>query len=152
MLSALAHSMLRDHVHLWITFVFCSNTCVLLNITKTSPQHHATLSAFHAFAVHDLYSLSIARTCTIARITYVAIFRSVWTPEQASCLLCDHHHIVAVLLNVFYFRITIWLRSTTSLDLIWSPVISYLNLRILISYLNFWIQFMDAFVLTIDYC
>ena len=28
--------------------------------------------------------------------------------------------------------------------------ISYLNLRILISYLNFLIQFMDAFVLTID--
>ena len=69
MLSALAHSMLRDHVHLWITFVFCSNTCVSLNITKTSPQHHATLSAFHAFAVHDLYSLSIARTCTIARMS-----------------------------------------------------------------------------------
>jgi hypothetical protein len=39
-----------------------------LNITKTS-QHHATLSAFHAFAVHDLYSLSIARTCTIARMS-----------------------------------------------------------------------------------
>ena len=69
MLSALAHSMLRDHVRLWITFVFCSNTCVSLNITKTSPQHHATLSAFHAFAVHDLYSLSIARTCTIARMS-----------------------------------------------------------------------------------
>jgi hypothetical protein len=66
MLSALAHSMLRDHVSLWITFVFCSNTCVSLNITKTSPQHHATL---HAFAVHDLYSLSIARTCTIARMS-----------------------------------------------------------------------------------
>ena len=69
MLSALAHSMLRDHVRLWITFVFCSNTCVSLNITKTSPQHHATLSAFHAFAVHDLYSLYIARTCTIARMS-----------------------------------------------------------------------------------
>jgi hypothetical protein len=73
MLSALAHSMLRDHVRLWITFVFCSNTCVSLNITKTSPQHHATLSAFHAFAVRDLYSLSIARadarTCTIARMS-----------------------------------------------------------------------------------
>ena len=68
MLPALAHSMRRDHVHLWITFVFCSNTCVSVNITKTSPQHHATLSAFHAFAVHDLYSLSIARTCTIARM------------------------------------------------------------------------------------
>ena len=63
MLSALAHSMLRDNVRLWITFVFCSNTCVSLNITKTSPQHHATLS------VHDLYSLSIARTCTIARMS-----------------------------------------------------------------------------------
>ena len=61
--------MLRDHVRLWITFEFCSNTCVSLNITKTSPQHHATLSAFHAFAVHDLCSLSIARTCTIARMS-----------------------------------------------------------------------------------
>ena len=69
MLSALAHSMRRDHVHLWITFVFSSNTCVSLNITKTSTQHHATLSAFHAFAVHDVYSLSIARTCTIARMS-----------------------------------------------------------------------------------
>ena len=45
MLSALAHRMLRDHVHLWITFVFVS---VSLDITKTSPQDHATLSAFHA--------------------------------------------------------------------------------------------------------
>ena len=36
MLSALAHSMRRDHVHLWIKFVFCSNTCVSLNITKTN--------------------------------------------------------------------------------------------------------------------
>jgi hypothetical protein len=60
MLSALANRMLRDHVHLWITFVFVSNTCVSLDITKPSPQDHATLSAFHAFAVHDLYSLSIA--------------------------------------------------------------------------------------------
>ena len=65
MLSALAHSMLREHVDLWITFVFYSSTSVSLNITKTSPQDHATLSAFHAFAVHDLYSLSIARPCTI---------------------------------------------------------------------------------------
>jgi hypothetical protein len=64
MLSALAHSMLREHVHLWITFVFYSSTSVSLNITKTS-QDHATLSAFHVFAVHDLYSLSIARHCTI---------------------------------------------------------------------------------------
>jgi hypothetical protein len=60
MLPALAHRMLMDRVHLWITFVFVfvSNTCVSLDITKTSPQDHATLSAFHAFAVHDLYSLS----------------------------------------------------------------------------------------------
>ena len=33
MLSALAHRMLRDYVHLWITFVFVSNACVSLGIT-----------------------------------------------------------------------------------------------------------------------
>jgi hypothetical protein len=55
MLSTLAHRMLRDHVHLWITFVFVSNTCVSLDISKTSPEDHATLLAFHAH-VHDLYS------------------------------------------------------------------------------------------------
>jgi hypothetical protein len=42
------HRMFRDHVHLWITFVFVSNTCVSLDITKTSPEDHAKLSAFHA--------------------------------------------------------------------------------------------------------
>ena len=46
MLSVIAHRMLRDHVHLWITFVFVSNTCVSLGIRKTSPDH-ATLLAFH---------------------------------------------------------------------------------------------------------
>ena len=47
MLSALAYRMLRDHVHLWITFVFVSiNTCVSLGITKTSPEDHAMLLAF----------------------------------------------------------------------------------------------------------
>jgi hypothetical protein len=51
MLSALAHRMLRDHVHLWITFVFVSNTCVSLDITKTSPEDHATLLAFHRFTL-----------------------------------------------------------------------------------------------------
>ena len=56
-----------------ITFVFVSNTCVSLDIAKTSPQDHATLSAFHALRpVHDLYSLSIA-----PHSTYVVIFRSV---------------------------------------------------------------------------
>jgi hypothetical protein len=50
-LSALAHRMLRDHVHLWITFVFVSNTCVSLGITKTSPEDHATLLAFHRFTL-----------------------------------------------------------------------------------------------------
>ena len=38
-------------MHLWITFVFVSNTCVSLGITKTSPEDHAvhaTLLAFHA--------------------------------------------------------------------------------------------------------
>jgi hypothetical protein len=47
MLSALAHRMLRDHVHLWIRFVFVSNTCVSFGITKASPEDHATLLAFH---------------------------------------------------------------------------------------------------------
>jgi hypothetical protein len=51
MLSALAHRMLRDHVHLWITFVFVSNTCVSLGITKTSSEDHATLLAFHRFTL-----------------------------------------------------------------------------------------------------
>jgi hypothetical protein len=47
MLSALAYRMLRDHVHLWITFVFVSiNTCVSLGITKTSPEDHVMLLAF----------------------------------------------------------------------------------------------------------
>jgi hypothetical protein len=47
MLSALAHRMLRDHVHLWIPFVFVSNTCVSLGNTKKSTHDHATLLAFH---------------------------------------------------------------------------------------------------------
>jgi hypothetical protein len=58
----------RDHVHLWITFVFVSNTCVSLDITKTS-QDHAT----------------ICIPCLLHHSTYVVIFRSVWTPEHASC-------------------------------------------------------------------
>ena len=44
----IAHRMLRDHAHLWITFVFVSNACVSLGITKTSPEDHGTLLAFHA--------------------------------------------------------------------------------------------------------
>ena len=61
MLSALAHRMLKDHVHLWITFVFVSNTVFYWTLRKHLLRYdHATLSAFHAFAVHDLYSLSIA--------------------------------------------------------------------------------------------
>ena len=52
MLSAfIAHRMLRDHVHLWITFVFASNICVSLGITKTSPEDHATLLAFRRFTL-----------------------------------------------------------------------------------------------------
>jgi hypothetical protein len=47
MLSALAHRMLRDHVHLWITFVFVNNTCVSLDITKTSPQENLVISLVH---------------------------------------------------------------------------------------------------------
>ena len=35
-------------MHLWITFVFVGNTCVSLGITKTSPEDHGTLLAFHA--------------------------------------------------------------------------------------------------------
>jgi hypothetical protein len=61
MLSAfIAHRMLRDDVNLWITFVFESKTRVSLDITKTSPQNHATLTALRLrFTNHDLYSLSI---------------------------------------------------------------------------------------------
>ena len=48
MLSALAHRMLRDHVNLWITFVFVSiNTCVSLDITKTSPQDNFAYPPTH---------------------------------------------------------------------------------------------------------
>jgi hypothetical protein len=64
MLSALAHRMLRDHGHLWITFVFVSNTCVSLGITKTSPEDHATLLAFHRFSV-ILYGICTQRIYTI---------------------------------------------------------------------------------------
>jgi hypothetical protein len=62
MLSALADRMLRDHVHLWITFVFVSNTCVSLDITKTSPEDRAT------FAVHDL------RSCLLQPIARMSLF------------------------------------------------------------------------------
>jgi hypothetical protein len=55
---------LRDHVHLWITFVFVSNTCVSLGITKTSPEDHATLLAFHRFSV-ILYGICTQRIYTI---------------------------------------------------------------------------------------
>jgi hypothetical protein len=65
MLSALAHHMLRDHVHLWITFVFVSNTCVSLDITKTSPQDHTTFSSFHALR----FTICILVYCTIARMS-----------------------------------------------------------------------------------
>jgi hypothetical protein len=64
MLSALAHRMLRDHGHLWITFVFVSNTCVSLGITKTSPEDHATLLAFHRFSV-ILYGICTQQIYTI---------------------------------------------------------------------------------------
>jgi hypothetical protein len=64
MLSALAHRMLRDHGHLWITFVFVSNTCVSLGITKTSPEDHATLLTFHRFSV-ILYGICTQRIYTI---------------------------------------------------------------------------------------
>ena len=38
-------------------------------VLACSPIFSIPVSAFHAFAVHDLYSLSIARTCTIARMS-----------------------------------------------------------------------------------
>jgi hypothetical protein len=59
MLSALAHRMLRDHVHLWITFVFVSNTCVSLGITKTSPEDDATLLAFHALRLRFTFCIPV---------------------------------------------------------------------------------------------
>ena len=65
MLSVLAHRMLRDHVHLWITFVFVRNTCVSLGIMKTSPEDHVTLLAFHALRS----TFCIPVYCTIARIS-----------------------------------------------------------------------------------
>jgi hypothetical protein len=63
---------LRDHVHSWITFV-----------TKTSPQDHATLSAFHALRLR----FTICIPCLLNHSTCVVILRSVWTPEQASWLV-----------------------------------------------------------------
>ena len=49
MLSALVHRMLRARPCAFVeTFVFVSNTCVSLGITKTSPEDHGTLLAFHA--------------------------------------------------------------------------------------------------------
>jgi hypothetical protein len=76
MLSALAHRMLKDHVHLWITFLFVSNTCVSLGITKTSPEDHATLLAFHALRLR--FTICILVYWSIAPgSTYVVIFRSV---------------------------------------------------------------------------
>jgi hypothetical protein len=72
MLSALAHRMLRDHVHLWITFVFVSNACVSLGITKTSAEDHARLLAFHRFTlcvcVYVLYS------CLLHHIARMSLF------------------------------------------------------------------------------
>jgi hypothetical protein len=67
MLSALAHRMLRDHVYLWITFVFASNTCVSLGITKTSPEDHATLLPFHALRLR--FTICILVYCAIARMS-----------------------------------------------------------------------------------
>ena len=63
MLSVLAHRMLRDHVHLWITFVFVSNTCVSLGITKTSPDH-AMLLAFQALRLR--FMICILVYCTMS--------------------------------------------------------------------------------------
>jgi hypothetical protein len=59
MLSALAHRMVRDHVHLWITFVFVSNTCVSLDITKTSPGDGATTSnPVTKIGQHEIFSIN----------------------------------------------------------------------------------------------
>ena len=57
----------RYHVHLWITFVFVSNTCVSLGITKTSPEDHGTLLAFHALRLR--FTICILVYCTIARMS-----------------------------------------------------------------------------------
>jgi hypothetical protein len=81
MLSALAHRMLRDHVHLiWITFVFVSNTCV--SHTKTSPEDHATLLAFHALRLR--FTICILVYCTIARMSSFS-GQCERLHEQASC-------------------------------------------------------------------
>jgi hypothetical protein len=54
------HRMFRDHVHLWITLLFVTNTCVSLDITKTSPEDHAKLSAFHALRLRFTICVLIA--------------------------------------------------------------------------------------------
>ena len=73
MLSALAHRMLRGHVHLRITFVFVSNTCVSLGISKTSPEDHATLSAFHALRLR----FTIGR-CENPECRNMAEYHGIW--------------------------------------------------------------------------
>ena len=68
MLSALAHRMLRARpCAFMVTFVFVSNTCVSLGITKTSPEDHDTLLAFHALRLR--FTICILVYCTLARMS-----------------------------------------------------------------------------------
>ena len=71
MLSALAHRMLRDHACTFMDNVcICEyNTCVSLGITKTSPEDHATLLAFHRFTDALRFTFCILVYCIIARMS-----------------------------------------------------------------------------------
>ena len=54
-------------MHLWITFVFLSNTCVSLDITKTSPGDGATLFSFSR--LRFWFRICILVYCTVARMS-----------------------------------------------------------------------------------
>ena len=54
-------------MHLWLTFVFVVILVYLLGITKTSPEDHGTLLAFHALRLR--FTICILVYCTVARMS-----------------------------------------------------------------------------------
>jgi hypothetical protein len=60
MLSALAHRMLRKPCAFMDNVCICEpNTCVSLDITKTYPEDHATLLAFHALRLRFTFCILV---------------------------------------------------------------------------------------------
>jgi hypothetical protein len=91
MLSALAHRMLGDHVHLWTTFVFVCNTCVSLDITKTSPQDNLGY-----FCVsHPLMHVSITPHFQALRLRFTICI---------PCLLHHSTYVVNIIRYIKYFQ------------------------------------------------